>query len=377
LPRKVSEKSAAAKKKPAKTKAGGSPGAKEKSPVGRPVASLAAQRPMFPEHDAESGIAGHAAGGTGTALVVTDVDNTVFDWVRYYTTAMQALFDRVHGITGIPVATLASESRDVFTRHGSIEYPFLIQELPSIAAHFDDDIDRILCEVVEPGRAAFMQAAESTLLPYPDVPEALAAFRKKFGTRIPLVALTDAPRYVAMWKLSKLGLLKYFDAVYGLPDPRIPTCGKAGRVKVDPEILLKHLQQSSFGFSGKIRILPDEYEKPGTRGLKTVLMDYELDETPEIRHRVVWIGDNPRKDIALGRKLGVTTLWAKYGVVTDKRLFELLHAFSPIENIHKNAAVEAVASGGAGQSSTAAVQPHEPDAALGSFAEFLQHLVAG
>lgn len=111
-----------------------------------------------------------------------------------------------------------------------------------------------------------------------------------------------------------------------------------GRVKVDPEILLKHLQQSNFDFKGRIRILSDEHEKPGTRGLKTVLMDQEMDENPSSRQSVLWVGDNHRKDIGLGKRLGVRTGWAEYGLPTGD-LLQRLAAFSPLDSIHKNAAL--------------------------------------
>ncbi len=272
-----------------------------------------------------------------TALLVTDIDNTLFDWVAYYVHAFSALLNAVERLTGTPYATLAEESKQVFITHGSIEYPFLAQELPSVIRHSGDDIDGMLNDIVRPARDEFLKGAEPYLKPYPGVIETLKKFRAQFP-KVPVVALTDAPRYVAMWKLNKLGLLAHFDAVYGLPDPRLPTSPTHGRVKVDPEILLKHLQQSNFGFAGRIRILPDDYEKPGTRGLKTVLMDYEMDEAAAERQRVVWIGDNLRKDVGLGRRLGVRTAWAAYGV-PGKTLLERLAAFSPPLNIHKNVAL--------------------------------------
>lgn len=279
-------------------------------------------------------------GTSRTALIVTDIDNTVFDWVTYYVRSFSALLREVEAITKIPYLKLASESQDVFTRHGSIEYPFLIQELPSVVAHYGDDIDRMLTEAVDPGRRVFLKTAESFLKPYDGVRDTLEKIRATHPD-VPLVALTDAPRYVAMWKLNKLGLLPHFSAVYGLADPRIPTCERNGRVKVDPEILLKHLQQVNFGFKGRIRILPDEYEKPGTRGLKTVLMDYGLDEDPAHRQSVLWVGDNLRKDVGLGQRLGVRTAWAKYGVLSDDGLYKSLHEFSPVANVHKNASFAA------------------------------------
>ena len=295
------------------------------------------------------------------SLFVTDIDNTLFDWVSYYVHAFGGMLKHVEKTLGIPYQILAAEAKDVFVRHGSIEYPFLVQELPSVVRHFGDDIDAMLGQAVRPARLAFNAAAEPFLKPYEGVEKTLAELKKRHPT-VPIVALTDAPRYVAMWKLNKLGLLPRFDAVYGLPDPRIPTSAEHGRVKVDPEILLKHLQQNDFGFTGRIRVLPDDYEKPGTKGLKMVLMDHELDEDPVLRHRVVWVGDNQRKDVGLGRKLGVRTAWAAYGR-PDPQLVERLIVFSPPQNIHKNAALD-------GQEA----KDTAPDWTLAQFSDLLAHL---
>ncbi len=268
-------------------------------------------------------------------LVVTDIDNTVFDWVNYYVASFNALLDTVAGVIGSTREVLAAEAKDVFTTHGSIEYPFLIQELKSVNEFYGNKIDAMLNEAVFKGREAFMKEAAQVLKPYQDVHRTLSEIKRHYPD-LPIIALTDAPRYVAMWKLNKLGLLEFFHAVYGLPDPRVPTCEVNRRVKVDPEILLKHLQQSNFGFKGRIRILPDDYEKPGVRGLKTVLMDYELDEPVEHRKNVLWIGDNLRKDIGLGNRLGVRSAWAEYGTRLDQGILASLALFSPTQNVHKN-----------------------------------------
>lgn len=280
---------------------------------------------------------------TSIKLIVTDIDNTIFDWVSYYSYSMVALFEKVETIINVPKAKLAEEARDIFTRHCSIEYPFVIQDMASVIAFYGSDIDKMLTEAVEPGRKAFLKRSENLLVPYPDVEETLKTIKKKYPD-LPMVALTDAPRYIAMWKLNKLKVLPYFSAVYGLPDPRIPTDPDLGRVKVSPQILLKHLQQYDFGFKGKIRILPEEYEKPGTRGLKTVLMDNDLDEPAEKRSQVLWIGDNLRKDIGLGQRVGVKSAWASYGTHLDPEVMKILHTFSPIDNIHKNVSLPSNAS---------------------------------
>ncbi len=269
-------------------------------------------------------------------LIVLDIDNTVFNWVEYYVHCMTALFDKVQAITGIPVAILQKESQTVFENEGTIEYPFLIQELPSVVNYYEHDVERMLREVVEPGRQAFNHAAQDTLVPYPDVVATLSHLKQRYP-KLPVIALTDAPRYVAMWKLNKLGILEYFDAVYGLPDPRIPADPINLKVKVDPEILMKHLQKSKFGFEGRIRVLPDDYEKPGTKGLKTVLMDFDMESH---KQDVLWIGDNLRKDVGLGVRLGVHTGWARYGTVIRQEARNTLLLFSPQNNVAKNVSLD-------------------------------------
>lgn len=248
------------------------------------------------------------------------------------------MLSTLSSITSVPYAKLANEAKSVFAEYGSTEYPFVAQELPSIVEFYNFDIDRMLEECVLPAREAFLRSAEPFLVTYPGVIKTLQTI-KESHPEIPIAALTDAPRYVAMWKLNKLKILHYFDAVYGLGDPRIPICRKTKKIKVQPDLLLKHLERKDFGFRGKIRVLPDDYEKPGTKGFKTVLIDYDLDEQPELRASVLWIGDNQRKDIALGNKVGVTTCWARYGTRIDPRIMDVLNAFSPPQSIAKNAAL--------------------------------------
>ena len=272
-------------------------------------------------------------------LLVFDIDNTIFDWVTYYVNAFGMLLRKLETIIDVPYLQLAAEAKDVFHAQRSIEYPFVVQQMPSVLNHYGLDVDRLLQEAVEPTRVAFNAAARQYLKPYPGVVATIQELRV-MHPNIPFVVLTDAPRYVAMWKLNKLEMLSCFDAVYGLPDPKLPTSPQHGRVLVDPEILLKHLRQEHFSYEGRIRILPEDYEKPGTKGLKTVLIDFELDGNEHDRRQVVWVGDNLRKDIGLGKALGVVTVWAKYGMDVSPEMKSRLLDFSPDGNVRKNVSLD-------------------------------------
>ena len=271
-------------------------------------------------------------------LLVMDIDNTVFDWVDYYVNCFEAMIASVSRVTGLSGARLSYECKEIFTKENSIEYPFVIQQLPSVIEYYDGNYQKIISDVVSQARDAFLDKAQQHLVAYDGVLDSLQKIRQKYPN-LKIAALTDAPRYVAMWKLNKLELLDFFDSIYGLGDPRIPISKDGKNILVSEEILIKHLVGNQFGFSGSVRILPDEYEKPGRRGLKTILMDHDLDENEADRKRVLWLGDNVRKDIGLGNALGVTTVWAKYGTGLSSEIMERLKIFSPEINVHKNISV--------------------------------------
>ncbi|MGE0172249.1 MAG: HAD family hydrolase [Oligoflexales bacterium] len=275
-------------------------------------------------------------------LLVCDIDNTLFDWAVYYSRCFKALVKTLSKIIKVSEAKIYEEAKLVFAAHDSVEYPFLVQQLPSVLAYFKEDVEAIIEQAVKPTRRAFSLEAKKCLVPYPPVKETLA-FVKSVHPTCPLVALTDAPRYVAMWKLNKLGLLNSFDAVYGLPDPKIPTHEKTNKVLVEQEILIKHLNRSDFGYKGKVRVLPSDYEKPGTKGLKMVLIDYEVDEGKIDKSEVLWVGDNLSKDIVLGKSLGVHTAWAKYGAQVNPTLKKQIIRFSPEDKIRKHIYVDPAA----------------------------------
>ena len=282
-------------------------------------------------------------------LLILDIDNTVFNWVSYYTHSLFAMTEFVAKKTDLSTELLFAEMREVFTKEGSIEYPFVLQKLDSLVKMFHSKEKLFLEKIVEPARRVFLNTAKAYLCPYEGVSETLEALQKK-RPQLKIAALTDCPRYVAMWKLNKLGLLNYFSSIYGLSDPALPIDKTYRKVLVSEEILFKHLSREAFNFQGHYRTLPDDYEKPGLRGLMTIIMDHGFDLTQKSSYQgISWLGDNLKKDIPLGLKMGLNTIWAKYGSRYTEQEQELLLKFSPKENLSKNMSLEANFSGQAPQ----------------------------
>ena len=72
-------------------------------------------------------------------LLVLDIDNTVFDWVCHYVNVLGPCL--IRSVTGVSSLQLASECKKS-TKEGTIEYPFVVQQLPSVLKYYNGDIDK-------------------------------------------------------------------------------------------------------------------------------------------------------------------------------------------------------------------------------------------
>lgn len=243
--------------------------------------------------------------------VVTDLDNTLYPWVDYIVPSLEAMVDSLVATTGLPRVRIVQSLKEVYTRYGSNEYPFAIQE-SDIFQPYERDFDSFNKLVVDPARRAFKAARERWLRPYPGVVETLAWIREE---RLALVGLTDAPRNAAELRLKWLGLDGHFDALYTLPGYELPK-------NVDPEIRRRELA-GHYRSRTNARELPREAEKPSPAGLRRVLEDFGL-SGPE----VVYVGDNVKKDMPVARACGAVGVWAEYGTYISAEYRERLAVIS-------------------------------------------------
>src|SRR5690242_5459282 len=68
-----------------------------------------------------------------------DLDNTLYDWVAYFAPALRGMCQTLSEMSGLPLAILFDELKQVFKRHGTVEYSFAIQEIPSLVALHPDE----------------------------------------------------------------------------------------------------------------------------------------------------------------------------------------------------------------------------------------------
>lgn len=66
------------------------------------------------------------------SVAITDMDNTLYDWVEIWYRSFSAMLEHLVKESGIDQDTLEKEIRAVFQQHGTSEYAFVIEELTSL-----------------------------------------------------------------------------------------------------------------------------------------------------------------------------------------------------------------------------------------------------
>jgi phosphoglycolate phosphatase len=228
--------------------------------------------------------------------VITDLDNTLYNWVDYIVPSLEAMVASLEATTGLPRVRIVQSLKAVYARHESNEYPFAIQE-SELFKPYEEDFDSFSALVLDPARKAFAAARERYLRPYPGVRETLDELRAR-GLKV--VGLTDAPRNAAELRLKTLRLDGHFDALYTLPGYALP-------LNVDPEIRRRQ-EAGHYRSRTPVVELPPDAEKPSPTGLRRVLADFRL-----APREVLYVGDNVKKDMPVARACRVTGVWAEYG----------------------------------------------------------------
>lgn len=194
-------------------------------------------------------------------VVIFDLDNTLTDFMRMKESAVDAAIDAmIDAGLRFPPSDIKQKIYDIYDKEG-IEFQSV----------FDHAIEGLLGEmdfkVKAAGIVAYRRAKEASLVLYPHVKVTLIELIKR-GIRLAVVS--DAPREEAWLRLCYLQLHHMFDFVSTFDD--------AGERKPSPVPFQRALDY--FGVS------------PG---------------------EAIMIGDWPERDITGADKLGMITVFARYG----------------------------------------------------------------
>lgn len=213
-------------------------------------------------------------------LLITDLDDTLYDWSGFFVPAFYAMAEEIAGITGIAMDQLLHEYREVHQSLGTVEFPYATLRLPSIRACFTGMETAQTKEALRPAFKKFNGIRDSRLRLFPGVAETLEALAARGLT---IIGYTESSQENGFYRLQKLGADGFFKRVYACESQF----------------------QSAYGSNEKVRTV--RTKKPNV----DVLLDICRKEgrTPA---EVAYVGDSLTKDMYMAKKAGVTALWARY-----------------------------------------------------------------
>lgn len=236
-------------------------------------------------------------------LLITDLDNTLYDWVTFFAHSFDAMTRALEPILGIPRTQLLDEFKAVHQRYGNSEQPFAVLELPSVRKRFGTSDRGTLKAAVDEALHAFNSERKRHLVLYPSVRETLESVRRR-GIRI--VGHTEAIAVNAMYRLRYLKIDDLFARLYALHGEALDHPDPDKGMSLEPP-------------PGFIHVVPRDERKPNPR----LLLDICESEGVE-PHDAWYVGDSLTRDISMAKDAGVVAVWAKYGTNYDRTLWNVL-----------------------------------------------------
>lgn len=241
-------------------------------------------------------------------LLITDLDNTLWDWFEAWHVSFTALLEELVDLSGVDRATLEAQIRTVHQRRGTTEYSNLVREVPALVAAA---APRDPAEFFDAALYAQSSARRATTRLYPGVAESLRVL-KAAGTRI--VAYTESGAFWTEWRIRHTGLDGAIDVLYSAPDHDL-TAGVA-----TDELRTGHYPPQDYGLKAtEHRHVPHGVLKPNAEVLSAI-----LDEQGHTPGQALYVGDSLMKDIAMAQDAGVADAHAEYGLVQHKDEYDLL-----------------------------------------------------
>jgi FMN phosphatase YigB (HAD superfamily) len=236
-------------------------------------------------------------------LLITDLDNTLYDWVTYFANSFSAMVKDLAVTLDVEEETLLDEFKAVHQHYGNSEHPFAMFELPSVRRRFPNSSRGDLLYELESPLAAFRASREKHLRLYEGVHDTLKAIEKE-GTII--VAHTEAVAIHAYYRLMRLDILKFFKHIYALEGFVEPHPNPSRAVELTPPPgLIKNIQRSER--KPNPELLQDICRREGIR-----VSD------------ACYVGDSLSRDVSMAKTAGVTSVWARYGTRYEPSLWGIL-----------------------------------------------------
>jgi phosphoglycolate phosphatase len=231
-------------------------------------------------------------------VLLLDLDNTLYDWVAYFAPSLRGMCRCISEMSGIPSNTVFEELKIIFNKHGTVEYSFALQEIPSLIARHPG---ASAAEIVAKYRRAvdvFQHRRRAYLQPYAGVRKGIETLREAGYS---IFGVTESRQFQAENRLRQLRLDRLLDGLCCVPDHAVPDNDTITAIRRKPPEHYKSALRT-------IIPLPADLRKPSPGVLDFIVSalkaDYDL---------CIYAGDSLTKDVAMAQCAGIYDCWAEYG----------------------------------------------------------------
>lgn len=218
-------------------------------------------------------------------ILITDLDDTLYDWIGFFIPSFYAMVDELHAITRIDKNILLQEYKEKHQQYGSVEYPFATLQLPSIIKKYNGSTEDEIRKDLNEAFHKFNSVRKKNLKLFNGVEETLKTISEK---GIIIIGYTESSPENGFYRLQKLGISQYFKSVY----------------------TLKSQYKSQYPLDNKIMTV--EVRKPN----KDILLGI-CDKEHFSPDDAIYIGDSLTKDIYMAHKAKITSVLANYPKVNN------------------------------------------------------------
>lgn len=193
--------------------------------------------------------------------VVFDLDNTLADFLKTKELCCKA------AVSAMVEAGLPLSEKTALQKLMKLYWKKGIESQDIFQSFLQQELGKIDYKILASAVAAYRRTKAGNLTPYPNVKQVLLKLKEK---RLKLGILSDAPRMQAWLRIAEMGLIDFFDTVVAFEDTGEKKPGK----KPFEEII------------NRLKVKPSE---------------------------IVFVGDDPVRDIEGAQEAGMKAALAKYG----------------------------------------------------------------
>ena len=238
--------------------------------------------------------------------LITDLDNTLFDWFEFWYQSFSAMFREIQIISGVPEDILYSEIKKVHQKYGTSEYAFLIEELPCLREVFPKED---LLVLFAPAIDLYRRKRRETLKLYSGVHETLD-YLKNHGVTV--IGYTESMAFYSNYRIRSLNLDGRLDFLFSPADHDIPPGLLRENIRKYPSSRYELCKTTHLHTpSGELKPNPD------------ILLDL-CEKTNIEPERSVYIGDNLYKDVRMAQEARIDDVYAAYGKAHTREEYQLL-----------------------------------------------------